>query len=167
MCIFWSSSRQLTGYFNCHSFIKESIRPPSNILWIHPWVNPLSVVMPCHWADFETALFTTIKSGRSGGFFSKYVNDRLAVPVVINQRVALFNILVPNHTVWIARRVFIVVKTTGDDDTGTHQRFNVTWHINCPSPATTANASCNTNQLFLNFVIAVCLKALWIQMCTT
>lgn len=155
MCISLNSSSQLTSYFNCHSFIKESICPPSNILWIHPRVNYLSVVMPRHRPDFETALFTTSKSSYSGCFFSKYANDRLAVPVVINQRVSLSDILVPNHAIWIMRGVFIVVKTTRNDNTGTQHCFNGIWYINCPSPGTTGYASCNTNKLVLNFIFTV------------
>lgn len=155
MCILLNSTSQLTSYFNCHGFIKESMRPPSNILWIHPRVNSLSVVMPCHWPDFETALFTTSKSSHSGCFSSKYVNDRLAVPAVINQRVSLSDILVPNHTIWIMRRVFIVVKTTRNDNTGTQHRFNCIWYVNRPSPGTTGYASCNTNKLVLNFIFTV------------
>ena len=158
---------QLTSYFNCHSFIEESIRPLTNVLWIYPWVNPLPVVLPRHPADFESALFDTSKSGHTGSFSPKYANDRLTVPVVINQRVSMFDILVPNHTIRIGRRVLVVVKTTRDGDTGTQHCFNITRHINCPSPGTTGTASCKRNHFFLYFVFACCLRAISIQSFST
>lgn len=51
------------------------------------------------------------------------------------------DMLVPNHTVWIVRRILVVVKTARYDKAGALQSFDIAWHVNVPSAGSMENES--------------------------
>lgn len=56
-------------------------------------------------------------------------------------------ILVPNHTIWIARWILIVVKTARDDEAGTQHSSDIAWQLNMPSLGTTEDVSCKRSNM--------------------
>lgn len=137
--LFIKSLWQLTQYCNCYSCIKESVGAFPNILWIHPGVDLLTMVICIHWVDLKTAVFGICPV--SACFVSKYPNDIIWIPAVINQRIWVAVILVPNYTVWSLWWIPIVVKFARDDKAGTLHPFDPAWHLYIPSCGTVENIS--------------------------
>lgn len=112
------------------------------MFWIYPRINHLIVVTKRHWVDLQAALFAIFMHRSYASLSSKYGNDALWVPAVMNQRICSPRILVPNYTVWIARWIGVVVKTARYDKAGVQQSFDVAWHVYVPSMGNKEKKSC-------------------------